>query len=240
MRDRRELLVRADRRDQHLERRDKRRQREHATVLGILTSPVRVLKQRIKDTANAERRLDNIRHKAADALFDRRELNRAVLRQDLKGVPVRRHARAAARELALHGTQALLVARKDSLLDGPRVLLELRAEHLFVDRGDVLLVHLGLLESLLDNHAALGLLGMHSQIERAAVRAADTLNPAVARLDLSVPAVAGVVCHLIAHVLAEAHAIRVDTNSLEEKEDAAEEVAKRLVVHHTRRNSVAE
>lgn len=64
-----------------------------------------------------------------------------------------------------------------------------------------------------------------------AVRAADDLDPAVAHEALGVPAVARVVRHLVAHVLPEAHSLRIEARAHQEHVHARQEVAQRLVRH---------
>lgn len=73
---------------------------------------------------------------------------------------------------------------------------------------------------------------MNGQIVRRAIGTADALNPAVRRENLGVPAVGGVMCHFVRHVLTETEALRVDTDLHEEEEDSGDEVTESLVVDH--------
>ena len=61
------------------------------------------------------------------------------------------------------------------------------------------------------------------------VGTADALHPTVGGEQLGVPAVAGVVRHLVGHVLAEAQALGVHADLQQEQLDAGNEVAQGLV-----------
>lgn len=81
---------------------------------------------------------------------------------------------------------------------------------------------------------------MHSQIVSTAVSTANTLNPAVAGLQLSIPAVLGVVSHLVGHVLTETELGEVNTNLDQEELDTGEEVTQSLVVDEASLNGLAD
>ncbi|GKT53876.1 hypothetical protein ColTof3_01215 [Colletotrichum tofieldiae] len=115
-------------------------------------------------------------------------------------------------------------------LDRLAVLLELGAKLLLVNLNLPLLEDAGLVETLAHDERGARLLGVDGQVVGAAVGAADTLDPAGGGEELGVPAVGGVVGHLVLHVLAEADLGHVDTNLLQEEVDAGEEVAEGLVV----------
>jgi hypothetical protein len=138
-------------------------------------------------------------------------------------------------KLLLSSGELLLVQRKDSLLDRLRLLLEQRTERLLVNRRDVTLDNLHLLKRLTNNHLVLRLVRVNSQVVRRSVSATNALDPAVGGVDLGVPAVGGVVSHLVRHVLAETEAVGVDTDLGEEEEDASNEVTESLVVDHALR-----
>ena len=58
---------------------------------------------------------------------------------------------------------------------------------------------------------------------------ASALHPAERHLDLRVPAVAGIVRHLVGQVLPEAHVLGLAARAQQELVDARDEVAERLV-----------
>lgn len=126
--------------------------------------------------------------------------------------------------------ERVLVELVDALSDGAGLLLERHADDLLLPRADELGLDDGLGQQLLDAQALVRLLGVDRQVVGRPVGAADALDPAVRRLDLGVPAVGGVVRHLVRHVLAEAQAGGVDADRHEELVDARDEVAERLVV----------
>jgi len=72
---------------------------------------------------------------------------------------------------------------------------------------------------------------MYSQVVSRSIGTAYTLDPAVRAVQLGIPAVGGVVSHLVGHVLTEAHFGVVDTEFEEEVLDAHDEVAQGLVVN---------
>ena len=81
---------------------------------------------------------------------------------------------------------------------------------------------------------------MNTQVVSTAVSAANTLNPAVGSLQLAVPAVGGVVSHLVLHVLSEAELGRVNTDPVHEHGDPGDEVTKGLVVDKLGVDSLAD
>ena len=80
---------------------------------------------------------------------------------------------------------------------------------------------------------------MLGQVEGRPVRTADALHPAVAGEDLGVPAVAGVVSHLVGHVLSEPQPARVHSHLQEELVDPGEEVPEGWVGHGPGSHSLA-
>mmetsp|Transcript_7976 Transcript_7976/g.16739 ORF Transcript_7976/g.16739 Transcript_7976/m.16739 type:complete len:255 (+) Transcript_7976:832-1596(+) len=74
---------------------------------------------------------------------------------------------------------------------------------------------------------------MRVEIEACAVGNAYALQPAVASLDLGIPAVLGVVRHLRWEVLAEATSLRLNPDAHQEEEGTHDEVPESLVVHDT-------
>ena len=65
------------------------------------------------------------------------------------------------------------------------------------------------------------------------VSTTHTLHPAIAGQYLSIPAVAGIVSHLIGHVLSEPQSAVVNSNLDEEELDPGHEVAQGLIGHNT-------
>mmetsp|Transcript_131077 Transcript_131077/g.261537 ORF Transcript_131077/g.261537 Transcript_131077/m.261537 type:complete len:308 (-) Transcript_131077:587-1510(-) len=74
--------------------------------------------------------------------------------------------------------------------------------------------------------------GMGIEVEASAVRNACTLQPANRCLNLWVPAVIGIVCHLRGKVLAKTDVVCFDANADEEEVRPCNEVAQGLVVNH--------
>lgn len=87
----------------------------------------------------------------------------------------------------------------------------------------------GLRVLLVGREVHLGLAGVGVEVKRGAIRHPDTLDPAVRALDLGVPAVLGVMRHLLLEVLAEAQARLVHAELEQEEVGARDEVAERLV-----------
>lgn len=78
-----EILVVGDGDNEHLERRDRRRKREDLTGGIGLASPERVLEERVKDTTDTERWLDDVGDKLADRGRRRFQGDGEVGREDL-------------------------------------------------------------------------------------------------------------------------------------------------------------
>ena len=69
----------------------------------------------------------------------------------------------------------------------------------------------------------------YPQVEGGSVSQAHALHPAIAALDLSIPAVFCIVRHLMLQVLPESQPLGADADGFEEQEGAADEVGQRLV-----------
>jgi hypothetical protein len=142
---------------------------------------------------------------------------------------MQRKLRLPLSKLALELDEALLRHLLKKFLHRSAITAESLADDLLVELDRLPLRDDRLLESLPDDQVRARALGVHREVVRRAVRAADTLDPASRRLDLRVPAVLRVVRHLVAHVLAEAEARGVDADACEEEVDARNEVAERLI-----------
>jgi hypothetical protein len=142
---------------------------------------------------------------------------------------IQRKPRLPLSKLALELDKTLLRHFLKKLLHSSAIPAESLADDLLVELDCLPLRDDGLLERLSNDQVRARALGVHGEVVRRAVRAADTLDPACRRLDLRVPAVLRVVRHLVAHVLAEAEARGVDADAREEEVDARDEVAERLV-----------
>ena len=125
----------------------------------------------------------------------------------------------------------LAVQIRDVLNDDLALLLERLSDRLLVREHLDKVLRDGLVQLLLGAQLDPGGLGVLLEVEGLPVRAADALDPAVRGEELGVPAVAGVMGHLVVHVLAEAEALGVDADPDEEELDARHEVAKGLVGH---------
>ena len=125
-------------------------------------------------------------------------------------------------------------------LDGLGVLLEAGTELLLLEVDLPLLNAQRLSASLANNQRSTGLVLVHGQIVSTAVSAANTFNPAVAGVQLSIPAVLGVVSHLVGHVLTETELCEVNTNLGQEELDTGEEVTQSLVVDEASLNSLSD
>ncbi|GKT46694.1 uncharacterized protein ColSpa_06875 [Colletotrichum spaethianum] len=204
-----------------------------AAVLGGAV-PVDVLDQRVENTADTEGRLDDVGGVLPSVLDALPELDLDKVLADLDGAVA--DAGNLELELAVVGEllgellALLLCGGLEGSLDRLAVLLELGTKFLLVNLDLPLLEDAGLVEALAHDQRGARLLGVDGQVVGAAVCAADTLDPAGGGEELGVPAVGGVVGHLVLHVLAEADLGHVDTNLLQEEVDAGDEVAKRLVV----------
>lgn len=89
----------------------------------------------------------------------------------------------------------------------------------------------GFREFLLSGKFSAGSFGVIGEIKGTPVGTANTLDPAVACVALSVPAVARVMSHLIAHVLTEAEPLGTNPHHHEELVDTAHEVAQGFVAY---------
>ena len=148
--------------------------------------------------------------------------------------------RFASLEVFLQFLQAILAHGHDGVFNDLGVLLKEGSQYLFVDRWHILLVDARFLQGLLYHKITLCPLAVHCQIKGAAVGATNALDPTIRRVNLGVPTVASIMRHLIVHMLPEAKALRVNSDSFEEQEDATEEVTKSLVVNHATRHSLTD
>ena len=202
-----------------------------------------MLEERVENTADTERGLDNVGGVLADVDSVLLPLNGkqvlANINLALTNTGNVNDDLAVGLELLSELSKLLLRKSEDSSLNSLGILPEGRAELLAVDLGVPLLNDLGGLESLTNNEGRTSLLGVHSQIIGTTVSAANALNPAGRGKKLSIPAVASIMSHLVAHVLTEADLGLVDTDLLEEEVDASKEVAEGLVVNNLLLNSLA-
>ena len=207
------------------------------------TSPEAVLHQRVEDTTNTERRLNDVGHKLAGVLNSLAELdgNRVLADLDLAVGNTSNLEGDAAVVAQLLGKllSLLLWCGQESSLDSLGILLELRTKLLPLDIDLPLLNDKRSLTLLTHNQGSTGLLGVHAQIVGTSVGTANTLDPARAGEKLSVPAITSVVGHLVGHVLTETQLGHVDTNLLQELVNTGEEVTQSLVIHETFLNSLA-
>lgn len=202
-----------------------------------------MLDHAVQDTANTEGGLDDIGGVLAGVLNAGALLNvdEILVKLNL----ARSNALDVDLDLAILGkVQRQLLAqilgeRLNGSLDGLGILLETRTELLLLDIDLVLLNAKRLSAGLAHHKRGTGLVLVDSQIVSAAVSTADTLNPAVAGLQLSIPAVGGVVSHLVSHVLAETELGGVNAQLHEEGVDASQEVTKSLVVNQSSLNGLA-
>ena len=135
--------------------------------------------------------------------------------------------------------QTGFIQRVNDLLNGSCILLEVLSEDLLVPFWDLFLSDDGFFQGLTDNQGRASLVGVYGQIVCSTVGAPHTLCPTRRVLDLGIPAVAGVMRHLVAHVLSETQASSVDTNLDQEEVDAPDKVAQRLVVNDAGRDGLA-
>lgn len=215
----------------------------YTTGLVTIANPVVVLEERVENTANTERGLDNVGGVLAgvDSVLLPLNGEHVLANLNLALTNTGNVNDDLAVGLELLGELGKLILRKseESSLNGLGILPEGRAELLAVDHGLPLLNDLGGLEVLTHNEGRTGLLGVHSQIVGTTVSAANALNPAGRGKKLGIPAVASIVSHLVAHVLTEADLGLIDTDLLEEEVDASKEVAEGLVVDNLLLDSLA-
>ena len=81
---------------------------------------------------------------------------------------------------------------------------------------------------------------MLREIESGSVCASDALDPSVGREQLGVPAVAGVVSHLVVHVLPESKLLRVHAHLDHVLLDAGHEIGQRLVGNGARLDGLSD
>ena len=80
---------------------------------------------------------------------------------------------------------------------------------------------------------------MHGQVVGASIGTANAFDPAIASLQLGIPAVGSVVGHFIGHVLTESKLARVHTQLEQEELDTRKEVPQSFVVYQASLNSLA-
>lgn len=194
-----------------------------------------MLHQRVQDTSNTERRLDDVGYELSecDISLLLLELDNFLVELDFATC----NAFDGELDLAvlLHADGQLLTQFLRQLIEGRLdslgILLELGARLLLIQDWDPLFDDVGFLELLACSQwLASGLL-VHRQIISRAVGTSDTLGPAVRVENLAVPAVRGVVGHFVLQVLSEADLRHVHANLLHELVDSDEEVSKSLVVN---------
>ena len=253
--DGRELFGVVDGHHGALERRHRRLERHHVSLLLSLADIERVLQDGVDQSAHSEGRL----HHRGDELLlvdlQHRRLERHHLGRDgvlgavragadLRGARRRQTVRQLLALLRLLLAQRLQIVLDDRLLllegHADRAAVERRSQHVLLDRDVVLhrgrhlhlrgvAVHLPLTPRRL----------AHLQIEARAVGNAHALRPSVGELDFAVPAVRRVVRHLRQQVLAEPHLLRIDSHALQEQIRARHEVSQRFVVHDSRGHGLA-
>jgi hypothetical protein len=250
--------VRAQWDDEALGGRNRGGERQNTTSLVLLTCPVDVLAKRLSwlenihtlfqntyvdDTSNTERRLNHVGSVLPHVLHSCALLNLDQLSRNLNlAITNAGHVNdnlALLLQVERQLLAQILRQRLNGRLDRLSVLLELGAKLLLLDIALPLLNLERLLPRLADNKRRTRLLHVHSQVVRATVGTANALDPAVRCQQLGVPAVCGVMGHLVGHVLPEADLLGVDTNLEQELLDTGKEVSERLVVHQTGLDSLA-
>ena len=139
----------------------------------------------------------------------------------------------------LQANQSVLIQSSQVLFNSLGIFLETRAKDFLVDLELELLFDQGLRKTLTDNQLFASLVRVNSQIVGRAIGTANALLPAVRGVNLGIPAVAGVMGHLVGHVLTETNAVGVDTDLGQEHVDADQEVAQSLVVDNLLLHSLA-
>jgi hypothetical protein len=71
-----------------------------------------------------------------------------------------------------------------------------------------------------------------SQIVSRTVSNTDALNPTVAQLNFSIPAIASIVSHFVPQVLSESKAVSSNTRSQQEQMRSAQEITQSLIRNH--------
>mmetsp|Transcript_37929 Transcript_37929/g.46221 ORF Transcript_37929/g.46221 Transcript_37929/m.46221 type:complete len:253 (+) Transcript_37929:740-1498(+) len=200
-----------------------------------------MLEHTVDDAADTKGRLDDVRHELlllsvlglggeADHFTRQLELL-AFLGRDLDGLSLG--------DLGSEGSLGLLVSVLKEIDDELLLLLELLADDLLVENGDSGGDSDGLGEAAGSHELNLGLLHVLSEIEGGAIGVSSDLDPAVARLDLSIPAIVGVMGHLVRAVLAEANGLALDADSAEELVGPGQEVADGLIADHAATHGLA-
>ena len=217
-----------------LDGRDGGRERE-VRALGVgLALAEAVLEDAVDNTADTEGRLDDVR---SELLL----LGHARFLREVDHLP-----RQAVLLLVCGDRDGLSLGdlRSQALLGLVRGLLE-EVDHIFLvlfeGLTDDLLVEIGnslgdrdlLWQAPRGHQLNTSLLHVLSQIEGGSVSVSRNLDPAVARLDLRVPTVIGVMRHLVGSVLAEPYRFGLNSNLGQEEVRAGDEVADSLVADNS-------
>lgn len=235
-----ELLLGRKRNNQNLGGGDSRGERQNTLGSGgiLRSSPEAVLNQRVQDSADTERGLNDVGSVVSNVGGDGLLLDLEVGLVEL-GAGNFNTSNLGQDNLA--GIKSLgkilklaLGSGLEPLLDGLGGLLEQRTELLLVVLADKLVLDQRSVQLLLNLQLDLGSSLVDGQIVGRSVSTADTLDPAVGGVQLSVPTVGGVMGHLVGHVLSESESVGVDTNLDQEQVDSSKEVTQSLVINETR------
>mmetsp|Transcript_20111 Transcript_20111/g.57714 ORF Transcript_20111/g.57714 Transcript_20111/m.57714 type:complete len:547 (-) Transcript_20111:435-2075(-) len=206
----------------------------HNNALFIALALVEgVLKERVENTAHTERGLNdggselNLAHllrrlgpsehilgnlKAVDSCLS---IGLKCCGNRLKGSP------RLGQSLKCTGNDTLILT--EGLAEGLAIKLEL---------GNLNILRR--VQTLRRKHGRFGLLGVHGQIVASTVSVTNAFHPTVRGLDLQIPTIAGVVCHLRLEMLTESHTSGVHTNLLHEKLRTGHKVAQSFIVDKAR------
>lgn len=212
---------------------------------GILgSSPEAVLNERVQDSANTERGLDDVggvvTHVGGDGLLLNLDVRVVELgASNLNTGDLGKNNLAVVERLG-KVLKLALGSGLEPLFNGLGSLLEQRAELLLVVLAHELVLNERLVELLLDLELDLGSGLVDRKIVGRSVSTADTLDPAVRGLELGIPTVSSVMGHLVGHVLSESESLGVDTNLDQEQVDSSNEVTESLVVDQSGLNGLAD
>ena len=216
--------------DGALDGRDDGREPEHRLLLILWSDEEGVLEHAVHDATDTEGGLDDGRGEvtARDLLRLHGDLDHPG--EDLHGATLDFELGLSIRlDLGGERERILLAQRHERVGHRLGVFLERLAHVLLVGLHHEGLHHLRLREPLVRGELNLALVRVSLEVKRGAIREADALYPAVRALDLGVPAVLGVMRHLVLQVLAEPKPLRVDPDLLEEGLRARDEVSERLI-----------
>ena len=201
--------------------------------LGVgLSLTEAVLEDTVDDTANTERRLDDMR----DELLFLSDLGLLSESNHLAGKDEFLLASSDGDGLVLSdgGSESFLDIVGSLLEEGHDkglFLLELLAEDLLVEVGNSVDEGDGLRETTGSHELSLGVLHVLGKIEGGTIGVAGDLNPTVRGLDLSIPTVIGVMSHLGRSMLSEADGGGLDSDGAQELEGSGDEVTNGLVAN---------